>query len=141
MCGIIGLVGMKSPSPILPEGLRRLEYRGYDSAGVAVLCDADLLVRKKQGKIDEGLARVLHLDSAALSTGTPSGWKTRYSATLHNWAVARNARNALLPDRRNRVNFPALAGMLQVAIHLLSPLTGKIRKKLITHLFNRNETK
>jgi glucosamine--fructose-6-phosphate aminotransferase (isomerizing) len=37
MCGIIGYVGKKSASPILLEGLRRLEYRGYDSAGVAVL--------------------------------------------------------------------------------------------------------
>jgi len=60
MCGIIGYVGKKAASPILLEGLRRLEYRGYDSAGVAVLHDADLLLRKKKGKIDEGLARLLH---------------------------------------------------------------------------------
>jgi glucosamine--fructose-6-phosphate aminotransferase (isomerizing) len=53
MCGIIGYVGKKSASPILLEGLRRLEYRGYDSAGV------DLLLRKKKGRIDEGLARAL----------------------------------------------------------------------------------
>src|SRR5882724_7974647 len=59
MCGIIGYVGKKAASPILLEGLRRLEYRGYDSAGVAVLRDADLAVRKKKGKIDEGLAREL----------------------------------------------------------------------------------
>jgi glucosamine--fructose-6-phosphate aminotransferase (isomerizing) len=59
MCGIIGYVGKKSASPILLEGLRRLEYRGYDSAGVAVLDDADMVVRKKKGRIDEGLARVL----------------------------------------------------------------------------------
>ncbi|HEX4350132.1 MAG TPA: hypothetical protein VH251_07085, partial [Verrucomicrobiae bacterium] len=59
MCGIIGYVGKKSASPILLEGLRRLEYRGYDSAGVAVLHDADMLVRKKKGRIDAGLARVL----------------------------------------------------------------------------------
>ena len=36
MCGIIGYVGKKSAAPILLEGLRRLEYRGYDSAGMAV---------------------------------------------------------------------------------------------------------
>ena len=59
MCGIIGYVGKKSASPILLEGLRRLEYRGYDSAGVAVLNKADLVVRKKLGKIDEGIARLL----------------------------------------------------------------------------------
>ena len=59
MCGIIGYIGKKSASPILLEGLRRLEYRGYDSAGVAVLDDGELLVRKKKGKIDKGIARVL----------------------------------------------------------------------------------
>ncbi len=59
MCGIIGYVGKKAASPILLEGLRRLEYRGYDSAGVVVLNQADLVVRKKLGKIDEGIARLL----------------------------------------------------------------------------------
>jgi glutamine---fructose-6-phosphate transaminase (isomerizing) len=65
MCGIIGYVGKKAASPILLEGLRRLEYRGYDSAGVAILNDADLLVRKKKGKIDEGIARLLKARPAA----------------------------------------------------------------------------
>ena len=69
MCGIIGYVGKKSASPILLEGLRRLEYRGYDSAGVAVLDHADLLVRKKKGKIDEGLARVLRTEPVTGSLG------------------------------------------------------------------------
>jgi glucosamine--fructose-6-phosphate aminotransferase (isomerizing) len=59
MCGIIGYVGKKAASPILLEGLRRLEYRGYDSAGVALVCGGELLIRKKMGKIGEGLARLL----------------------------------------------------------------------------------
>jgi glucosamine--fructose-6-phosphate aminotransferase (isomerizing) len=59
MCGIIGYIGGKSATPILLEGLRRLEYRGYDSAGVAVVQDHDLRLRKKKGRIDEGLAREL----------------------------------------------------------------------------------
>jgi len=69
MCGIIGYVGKKSATPILLEGLRRLEYRGYDSAGVALLQGADLLVRKKKGRIDEGLARLLQSEPAAGSAG------------------------------------------------------------------------
>jgi glucosamine--fructose-6-phosphate aminotransferase (isomerizing) len=69
MCGIIGYVGKKAASPILLEGLRRLEYRGYDSAGVAVLHGTDLLLRKKKGKIDEGIARLLKSQPAAGSVG------------------------------------------------------------------------
>ncbi len=65
MCGIIGYVGKKSAAPILLEGLRRLEYRGYDSAGVAVLDGGNLLVRKKKGRIDEGLARLLQSQPVA----------------------------------------------------------------------------
>src|SRR6266568_2753712 len=56
MCGIIGYVGSQEAAPILLEGLRRLEYRGYDSSGLAVLDQTELLVRKKKGKIDEGIA-------------------------------------------------------------------------------------
>jgi glucosamine--fructose-6-phosphate aminotransferase (isomerizing) len=65
MCGIIGYVGKKSASPILLEGLRRLEYRGYDSAGVAVLNQTELAVRKKLGKIDDGIASLLKAEPVA----------------------------------------------------------------------------
>src|ERR1043166_9417667 len=68
MCGIIGYVGKKAATPILLEGLRRLEYRGYDSAGVAVL-DTELLIRKKKGKIEEGLARILQQQPAEGNLG------------------------------------------------------------------------
>jgi glucosamine--fructose-6-phosphate aminotransferase (isomerizing) len=64
MCGIIGYVGKKAASPILLEGLRRLEYRGYDSAGVAVVNNGGLLLRKKKGRIDEGLAPLLKTEPA-----------------------------------------------------------------------------
>jgi glucosamine--fructose-6-phosphate aminotransferase (isomerizing) len=69
MCGIIGFVGKKAASPILLEGLRRLEYRGYDSAGVALLDEGSVLVRKKKGKIDEGLARLLKSEPVAGNLG------------------------------------------------------------------------
>ena len=62
MCGIVGYIGRQQAAPILLEGLRRLEYRGYDSAGVSVLNGAELQTRKKKGKIDEGLAKVLKLE-------------------------------------------------------------------------------
>ena len=50
MCGIVGYVGSDEALPIILEGLRRLEYRGYDSAGVAVV-DGSLVVRKREGKL------------------------------------------------------------------------------------------
>ncbi|MFH1877767.1 MAG: glutamine--fructose-6-phosphate transaminase (isomerizing) [Candidatus Omnitrophota bacterium] len=51
MCGIIGYTGEKDAVKILIKGLSRLEYRGYDSAGVAVLKDGDIQIRKKKGKL------------------------------------------------------------------------------------------
>jgi glucosamine--fructose-6-phosphate aminotransferase (isomerizing) len=51
MCGIIGFVGGKAAVPFLLEGLKRMEYRGYDSAGVAVLDGAVIDTRRAAGKI------------------------------------------------------------------------------------------
>ena len=51
MCGIVGYVGAKPPLPILVEGLRKLEYRGYDSAGVAIVRDGCMEVRRSAGKL------------------------------------------------------------------------------------------
>jgi glucosamine--fructose-6-phosphate aminotransferase (isomerizing) len=59
MCGIIGYVGKKSAAPLILEALRRLQYRGYDSAGLAVISEGHLALRKKVGKLDEGLARLV----------------------------------------------------------------------------------
>ena len=51
MCGIIGYVGKESATPILIEGLKRLEYRGYDSAGIALLQGGNLAVKRSVGKL------------------------------------------------------------------------------------------
>jgi glucosamine--fructose-6-phosphate aminotransferase (isomerizing) len=52
MCGIVGYIGPKDATPIILNGLKRLEYRGYDSAGVAVLQDGKIEVRREVGKLD-----------------------------------------------------------------------------------------
>ena len=66
MCGIVGYVGAKEAGPILIEGLRRLEYRGYDSAGLAVIGpEGGLRVVKEAGK--------LAILEGALEVGMPSG--------------------------------------------------------------------
>ena len=51
MCGIIGYSGPKQPLPILLDGLSRLEYRGYDSAGIAITDGQNLTIEKKEGKL------------------------------------------------------------------------------------------
>ena len=51
MCGIVGYVGKQSALPILLEGLKRMEYRGYDSAGIAVLNHGTLFIKKNVGKV------------------------------------------------------------------------------------------
>jgi len=63
MCGIVGYSGPKEPLPILLGGLSRLEYRGYDSAGIAILNNNDLIVEKKEGKL---ASLVQHLEGKTI---------------------------------------------------------------------------
>ena len=51
MCGIVGYTGPRQAYPVILKGLKRLEYRGYDSSGVALLHNGQLNVYKKKGKV------------------------------------------------------------------------------------------
>ena len=62
MCGIVGIVGKDRVAERLLEGLRRLEYRGYDSAGIATLCNGHIERRRAEGKLDN-LAKRMHNDT------------------------------------------------------------------------------
>jgi glucosamine--fructose-6-phosphate aminotransferase (isomerizing) len=64
MCGIVGIVGRGEVAPFLLEGLKRLEYRGYDSAGIATLVDGRIDRRRAEGKLDN-LARRLAAEPVA----------------------------------------------------------------------------
>ena len=76
MCGIVGYVGRKEATPLLIEGLRRLEYRGYDSAGICVLTNGTLHVRKQVGRV-EGLAQSLKTKPVKGSLGiSHTRWAT-----------------------------------------------------------------
>jgi glucosamine--fructose-6-phosphate aminotransferase (isomerizing) len=75
MCGIVGYTGPRSCVEILVDGLRRLEYRGYDSAGVAIQAGGDIAVRKSQGKI----ARLTDLIAKEPVDGTCGVGHTRWA--------------------------------------------------------------
>jgi glucosamine--fructose-6-phosphate aminotransferase (isomerizing) len=68
MCGIIGYIGMRGATPLLLEGLKRMEYRGYDSAGVAVMNGGGVETRKAAGKISQ-LERALAASPVAGDMG------------------------------------------------------------------------
>ncbi|MDB5406215.1 MAG: glmS [Rhodospirillales bacterium] len=58
MCGIVGIIGKAAVAPLLVDGLRRLEYRGYDSAGIATLIDGAIERRRAEGKLDNLVRRL-----------------------------------------------------------------------------------
>ncbi|HMB78496.1 MAG TPA: hypothetical protein VKI43_00440, partial [Vicinamibacterales bacterium] len=84
MCGIIGYIGSKEVVPVLIEGLRRLEYRGYDSAGVAVVHDGVIDLRRSAGKL-ANLEQVIRIDPIAGDYGVGhTRWATHGRPTEEN---------------------------------------------------------
>src|SRR3989344_1399941 len=85
MCGIIGYIGKKEAWPVLYKGLERLEYRGYDSAGIALLDKGTFSVYKKKGRV-AGLAKFLKKKrimnfQAEWASRTPAGRLMAYHQT------------------------------------------------------------
>ena len=84
MCGIIGYVGRREAAPILVEGLHRLEYRGYDSAGVAVQNGAGVVVTKLAGRV-AALGEVLGREPLHGTSGIAhTRWATHGAPTTRN---------------------------------------------------------
>ena len=114
MCGIVGYVGRREVAPVLVEGLRRLEYRGYDSAGVATVTGAHLHVRKRAGRI----ARLADYLEQHPAPGTCGVGHTRWAT--HGPANDRNAHPHVGGDNHVAVvhngvieNYAALKKQLQ----------------------------
>ena len=85
MCGIVGYVGPRNATPIILNGLKRLEYRGYDSAGVAVVQNGEIELRRDAGK----LSNLADLVSQQPISGAPGIGHTRWAT--HGAPSARNA--------------------------------------------------
>ena len=84
VCGIIGYIGNSEATPILIDGLRRLEYRGYDSAGVATLANGEMELRKCAGRI-ASLTQMVQKDPPHGTTGIGhTRWATHGRVTDEN---------------------------------------------------------
>ena len=81
MCGIVGILGNTDVSQRLFDGLKRLEYRGYDSAGIATLHDGEIDRRRAEGKLANlGAEEAMKLDSHLANGLNVSGGKIRHEA-------------------------------------------------------------
>ena len=133
MCGILGYTGGKPAAPILLEGLSRLEYRGYDSAGIAVMGpDGEPAVHKSEGK--------LSALRSALANGLPEGtwgvghtrWATHGEPTDFNAHPHVDCRNEVVVVHNGIVeNFLELRRDLEEQGHVLTSQTDR-RSALFT---------
>jgi glucosamine--fructose-6-phosphate aminotransferase (isomerizing) len=135
MCGIVGYVGEKQALEIVVAGLRRLEYRGYDSAGIAVISDGALEIRKKAGKLTN-LETLLGSDPMPEST-TGIGhtrWATHGGPTDGN-AHPHVSEDATVAVIHNGIieNFAELRDELTVAgVELLSETDTEVAAHLLS---------
>jgi glutamine---fructose-6-phosphate transaminase (isomerizing) len=133
MCGIIGIIGKTDVGPLIVEGLRRLEYRGYDSAGIATLIDGDIVRRRAEGKL-ANLEALLAVDPVPGRIGIGhTRWATHgipNETNAHPHATGRVAvvHNGIIE------NFQELRAELEAAGRILSSETDtEVVAHLITH--------
>src|SRR6056297_1365214 len=84
MCGIVGYIGTRSASHVLLDGLRRLEYRGYDSAGLAVHSGGSIQVEKEVGKVADLEKMVSEISIEGMGGIGHTRWATHGGVTMVN---------------------------------------------------------
>ncbi|MEU4764803.1 glutamine--fructose-6-phosphate transaminase (isomerizing) [Actinosynnema sp. NPDC023794] len=147
MCGIVGYVGHRSALDVVLDGLRRLEYRGYDSAGVAVLDgDGGLAVERKAGRLTNLEARLDEVGRDAF-TGTAGMGHTRWAT--HGAPIDRNSHPHCDVTGRVAVvhngiieNFAALRAELEaVGVEMASDTDTETTAHLIARAYDEGDTK
>ena len=84
MCGIVGYIGPKDAAPILLNGIKRLEYRGYDSAGLAYFVNGKISVTKESGKISKLETKIHDIDIKSTIGIGHTRWATHGAPTSVN---------------------------------------------------------
>jgi glucosamine--fructose-6-phosphate aminotransferase (isomerizing) len=133
MCGIVGYVGARRAVPIILDGLRRLEYRGYDSAGVAVITDdGELLVRRAEGRL-RNLEEALRMDPIDGCCGIGhTRWATHGRPTEENAHPHRDCKGEIVVVHNGVVeNYLSLKRELMAAGHVFVTETDT---EVIAHL-------
>ena len=137
MCGIVGYIGSKTVTPLLIEGLKRLEYRGYDSAGVAVMNGKGVETRRAAGKIVR-LEQALNTQPVHGTLGIGhTRWATHGAPTEHN-AHPHTDEGRTIAVVHNGIieNATALRQTLEEAGHVFSSETDtEVLAHLIEELF------
>ena len=141
MCGIVGYVGPKSTLEVLIGGLRRLEYRGYDSAGVSVIANGQLETRKKAGKLNNLVAEIeAHpLPTAHIGIGH-TRWATHGAPTDGNAHPHLGGQTSTLSLIHNGIieNFAELkAELLASGTKFASETDSEVAAHLIAKAFER----
>ena len=135
MCGIVGYVGPREASPIVFEGLRRLEYRGYDSAGIAVIENGEIAIRRDAGKLDN-LQQLLEADPLAgqIAIGH-TRWATHGKPTQTNAHPHRDCTGEIVVIQNGIVeNYRLLRDELKAGGHHFASETDT---EVIVHLVER----
>ena len=136
MCGIVGYVGAQRAVPIILDGLKRLEYRGYDSAGLAVYCDDETLgVRRASGKL-RNLEEALRLDPVDGNYGIGhTRWATHGRPTEENAHPHRDSTGDIVVVHNGIVeNYLPLKEQLQREGHVFKTETDT---EVIAHLVEK----
>lgn len=135
MCGIVGYIGPREAVPIIIDGLKRLEYRGYDSAGLAVLENGCLSVRRASGKL-RNLEEVLKLNPVQGLFGIGhTRWATHGRPTEENAHPHRDCHGDIVVVHNGIVeNYLALKGQLAAEGHVFVTETDT---EVIAHLVEK----